>query len=188
MLKNTQNHVLQHAYLLEKSSNIRYLFVSLRYIKTLRDNIMSGFSHDLEPKEITSKLYRKVNFENITNSGELCTSTENSVKLIGTGEVCYIFDSKKRTGMYDDKDADAGKNFGYDEFRTEIDLTEECPYIVYPNSWDEIIETITESDERFDTDEDPMVWIYNLEELSIGQVISERDYRESTKDTIDFNW
>ena len=136
---------------------------------------MNGFSQDLEATKKTTRLFRKVNGDNFINEGELCFSTENSVELIGAGDFCIVLESSEYTGMWADGDADAGKNFGYDEFRVEFsqeELLEKIEYIVVPNEW-------MDSDLDFEaTDyiesEDPAVWIDNLE--NYGNVIAERDY------------
>ena len=138
---------------------------------------MSGFGKTLEETKITSKLYRKVSADNMMNEGELCTSTENSTKLIGVGDFCLVYESKERLGSYTNMDADAGKNFGYDEFRTEL-YTSDVSFIIYPDFWNDEID-----EELYDTDKDPMVWISNLEDAGFI-LISESQANEN----IIFNW
>ncbi len=110
------------------------------------------------------------------NSGELCTSTEISVQLTAQGQFCLVYASKEYTGLYAEGDADAGRNFGYDEFRVEL-TPADIDLIVVPNSWDDDID-----EDLQDTDKDPYVWIENLRE--IAPVIFEKDHEGD----IDFNF
>lgn len=131
---------------------------------------MNGFSQDLQETTLTSKLYRKVSFDNLTNYGELCCSTSNSSELSSHGELCLVFAEKQYTGYYVDGDADAGKNFGYDEFRVELD-PDDADWLVYPDS--------LEDDEDFNFD----VFI------DLGFVaISETNYKQRFNDNINFNF
>ena len=131
---------------------------------------MNGFSQDLQETTLTTKLYRKVGFNNLTNGGELCCSTANSSTLSSHGELCLVFAEKEYAGYYVDGDADAGKNFGYDEFRVELNA-EEADWLVYPDS--------LEDDEDFDFD--------TFIDLGFA-AISETRYKARFNETIDFNF
>ena len=131
---------------------------------------MNGFGKDLKEKTFTTKLYRKVGFDNLTNFGELCCSSSNSIELSSHGELCLVFAEKEYTGYHVDGDADAGKNFGYDEFRVELDSTD-ADWLVYPDS--------LENDEDFDFD----VFI----DLGFA-AISETEYRKRFNENINFNF
>lgn len=131
-----------------------------------------AFGSDLKQKTINTRLYRKVNGSNFIKDGEHCFSTESSSELISAGDFCLVFEKKSYEGMYDDKDADAGKDFGYDEFRVEMsrdELIENIEVIVVPNSWNNDID-----ESLHGTDEDPMEWIENLSEF--GKVIFESEF------------
>ena len=119
---------------------------------------MSGFGKTLKETKLNLKLYRKVSSANMMNEGLLCTSTEKSDTLIGAGDFCLVYEAKERIGLYTCMDADAGKNFGYDEFRTEL-TKEDVDYIIYPDFWDDDV-----NEELHDTEKDPQVWISNLED------------------------
>lgn len=131
---------------------------------------MNGFSKDIQQTTIITKLYRKVGFENLTNTGELCCSTSNSCELSSHGELCLVFAEKKYTGCYVDGDADAGKNFGYDEFRVELDPID-ADWVVYPDS--------LENDEDFDFD--------LFSDLGF-RAISETEYKKRFNEKINFNF
>ena len=124
---------------------------------------MSGFGKDLTQDKIETRLFRKVCFENFNNDGELCFSTENSIKLIARGEFAFVLEKNIYEGMYDDKDTDAGKYYGYDEFRVEFnninDIISKLENIVIPDSWQEEIDN-----ENFEgeADEDPAEWVENI--------------------------
>ncbi len=142
---------------------------------------MNGFGQDLKKATQQTILFRKVSGVNFLNFGELCFSTEKSAQLIGAGEFCLVLEKAEYSGVYAEGDADAGKNFGYDEFRVEMtqdELTESITNIVVPNSWyDDIDESL------YDSDQDPMVWIDNIEtELNLsGICISESDFNSEIK-------
>lgn len=134
-----------------------------------------AFGKDLKKETKKTRLYRKVTGTSFLKYGELCFSTEESTMLIGRGEFCIVLEEKEYSGMYDNKDADAGKDFGYDEFRvflTEEELISKIECIVVPNWWEDDIE-----EELYDTDKDPMVWIDNLSEF--GKVVFEKDFKTS---------
>jgi len=135
---------------------------------------MTGFGKQLKQAEITTKLFRKVDGSNL-HEGELCVSTENSVSLICHGEFCLVFRAEKRKGLYFNGDADAGKNFGYDEFRSDLTYSDvEC--VVFPDSWlDE-----SECEE----------WINNIDsELNIStEFLTESEYKEQYNSELDFNF
>jgi hypothetical protein len=135
---------------------------------------MSGFSTQLEKKEITGKLFRKVDGMNL-KEGQLCTSTENSVSLISHGEFCLVYRDSKRDGLFFNGDADAGKNFGYDEFRTEVDFSDVL-CVVFPDSWLDN----SECDE----------WINNIDSaLNIStDFLTESEYKQEYKSNLDFNF
>jgi len=137
---------------------------------------MNGFSQDLEETTMTTMLFRKVSSENMLRAGELCFSTEKSFTLSSHGEFCLVIDSAEFTGMYAECDADAGKNFGYDEFRVEFDredLIDAIHYIVVPEDW------------FSEENEEASEWIENLSEY--GWVISPEKFKAITKIEIDFN-
>lgn len=137
---------------------------------------MQAFGKSLKETTLTVMLFRKANSKNVLNSGQLCTSTANSVQLTSQGDFCLVYEEKQRTGMYAEGDADAGRNFGYDEFRVEL-TPEDISFIVVPNSWDDEID-----EDLQDTDEDPYLWIENLRE--IAPVIFEKEFDGN----IDFNF
>jgi hypothetical protein len=101
-----------------------------------------AFGKDLEKKIINDILFHKCSFYNcisfLTNVGEfengrgLCTSTLSGSEKLAEGQFCIVFKKEKRKGLYDTKDTDAGKYFGYDEFRTTDKITKEyIDYIVF---------------------------------------------------------
>ena len=87
---------------------------------------MNGFGKDLKNKIINTKLYRKTTVNSLLSfeSGELCFSTENSVSLINQGEIAIVLEKDNYNGNFVDGDADAGRNYGYDEFRLEMSRKE----------------------------------------------------------------
>lgn len=92
-------------------------------------------------------------------------------------------EEKEYSGKYTDKDADAGKNFGYDEFRIEMsrdELLNNIDFIVVPNTW--VDSEMDEKASDYLEENDPLVWIDNLSEY--GRVIAERDF----SGTINFNF
>lgn len=134
---------------------------------------MNGFGKDLTSETKSTQLFRKVDFNNFQNEGELCFSTENSVELSSHGEFCLVLEKAEYNGVYANGDADAGKNFGYDEFRvkmTEEELFAKVDFIIVPNHWWDAME-----DENYEAKEgqDPYEWIETLQ--SFGRVIAERD-------------
>ena len=142
-----------------------------------------SFGSTLSTTTLTTTLYRKVDADNFLASGELCFSTSNSASLISHGTFCIALEKGEYTGEYTDRDADAGKNFGYDEFRVSLEQDEliaRLDAIIVPDSWyDDVDEDIQ------DTDQDPFTWIQNLEDY--GRVISETEAREEGH-TVDFNF
>lgn len=133
-----------------------------------------AFGQDLIETTIKTRLFRKVSDMNFLKDGEHCFSTSSSHSLISVGTFCLILEEKEYTGKYDDKDADAGKNFGYDEFRVEMsrnELLSNIDYIVVPNSW--VDSEMNENDEDYLEENDPFFWIENLSQF--GQVIAERN-------------
>lgn len=122
---------------------------------------MSGFGKNLTKETIKTKLFRKVSFDNYTDIRELCFSTEKSISLIGQGDFAIVLESQEYTGCYDEKDADAGKNYGYDEFRVEISNYHQIENIIVPDWWIEAI-----NDENFegadDPEKDPYIWVENI--------------------------
>lgn len=140
-----------------------------------------AFGQNLETQTINTRLFRKVNASNLFKANnEYCFSTANSTKLIAHGEFAIVLKEEEYTGAYDSQDADAGKNFGYDEFRvvlTKEELISKIECIVVPDSWNDEIDA-----ELYDTDKDPMVWIENLREYSVVVFVSETDYN------VDFNF
>tara|TARA_R110000822_G_scaffold128195_37_gene264001 strand:- start:3052 stop:3528 length:477 start_codon:yes stop_codon:yes gene_type:complete len=148
--------------------------------------IESGFGHDLVKTTLNTRLFRKASSHNLfgsRNGGEIIFSTEDSVSLIGRGDFCVVLNRGEYTGLYDDKDADAGKNYGYDEFRIRMskdEYTDKIEYIVCPDWWVDV--EIDADDPNYDPSSDPYEWIENLSE--IGPVIPEREF----EGTIDFNW
>lgn len=63
--------------------------------------------------------------QNYNKNDLLCCSTKSSLQLIskyGEDNVVIIFKKKKRKGYYSEKDIDAKKYFGYDEFRTKFKM------------------------------------------------------------------
>lgn len=147
----------------------------------------TGFGQGLKETTMECTLARKVSFENLQNFGELCFSTlENSVELIGTGELCIVLKKAVRTGMYYDGDADAGKNFGYDEFRVYFDsfeeIVEEIEYVVIPDYWEEDIE-----EENYDNPEkDPEVWKDSINTLLNTSDICISESRANLQTRINF--
>lgn len=136
-----------------------------------------AFGTDLKQETKTTRLYRKVNSNNFLKSGQHCFSTDASISLIHAGEFCLVLKKNTYNGMYDNKDADAGKNFGYDEFRVELsesELIEAIELIVVPDWWEDDID-----EDLYDTDKDPMVWIDNLS--NYGKVIFEKDFSGQVK-------
>lgn len=134
-----------------------------------------AFGTQLKAATIETKLYRKVSSINFLKSGELCFSTDSSVTLIGAGDFCIVLEKDSYTGMHDSQDADAGKNFGYDEFRIELtqnELLSKIEYIVVPNEWVDSEMDISADDYNAETD--PYEWIENLSQYGI--VIPIRDF------------
>jgi hypothetical protein len=134
-----------------------------------------AFGKDLVLAQINTKLFRKVSGMNFLKDGEHCFSTEKSTKLISHGEFCIVLEEKDYTGLYDDKDADAGKDFGYDEFRVEMskeELLNNIEFIVVPNWW--VDSEMDENDDDYLEEKDPLFWIDNLSDY--GRVVSEREY------------
>ena len=143
---------------------------------------MSGFGNDLKQEQKITALFRKVSGGNIFRSeeAEYCFSTAASSKLIAAGDFAIVLCSKEYSGLYDCKDADAGKDFGYDEFRvimSKAELLENIDVIVVPDSWNDDID-----ESLFETDKDPMVWIDNLS--NYGKVVFESDAQFD----VDFNF
>ena len=135
---------------------------------------MSGFGKNLEKQIISDRLFRKVDGNNL-HEGNLCTSTEKSVSLISHGEFCLVFRAESRKGLYFNGDADAGKNFGYDEFRVDLSYNDiEC--VVYPDAWLDN----PEAEE----------WLNNIDnELNIStNYFSESEFKEIYNNNIDFNF
>lgn len=92
---------------------------------------MNGFSQDLEKKTVSGKLFHSCTLEgalsllNMYNDQlALCCSTEESDELFGR-EIVLVFEPGTYSGEYCFFDADAGKSYGYDEFR----LTGQLPNI-----------------------------------------------------------
>ena len=126
----------------------------------------------LEKTRVSTRLYRKVDGENMLHSGELCFSTPESVELISHGDFCLVLREQEYSGLYFDGDIDAGKNFGYDEFRvkmTEEELKAAIEVIIVPDWWEDDIE-----EDLHDTEEDPYVWMENLREY--GRVLTEGEW------------
>jgi hypothetical protein len=87
---------------------------------------MSGFGKDLRKKEYTGKVFHKCSIESAYNllnnfnyDRSFSCSTPESHNLAG-GSVCFVF-NVNGCYEYDNKDTDAGKNFGYDEIRITFD-------------------------------------------------------------------
>lgn len=139
-----------------------------------------AFGNNLQQETKTTKLFRKVNSNNFLKSGEHCFSTNESICLIAAGEFAIVLREDAYEGLHDSQDADAGKNFGYDEFRVELsesELIEAIEAIVVPNWWEDDID-----EDLYDTDKDPMVWIDNLR--NYGKVVFEKDVDYN----VDFNF
>lgn len=98
---------------------------------------MNGFSQDFATATITGRLFRKADMANFIREGELCFSTEKSIQLIGQGNIALVIEPGNYEGEYVDGDGDAGKNYGYDEFRVEFtreSLQAAIEAIVIPDS------------------------------------------------------
>lgn len=143
-----------------------------------------AFGQNMIERTIETRLFRKVSPQNMFRAGEVIFSTEKySTKLIGRGDMCLVLELDKYEGLWYDGDADNGRNFGYDEFRVEInkiDLFSKLEYIVVPNSW--VDSELDPTDDNYDLTKDPQEWIENLSE--VGIVIAERDFDGK----IDFNF
>lgn len=135
-----------------------------------------GFGKGLVQKTIKTQLFRKVSGMNFLKDGEHCFSTSSSSSLISHGEFCIVLKESDYAGMYYDGDADAGKNFGYDEFRVEMsrsELLKNLDYIVVPNDWSDT--------------EEGQDWIDNLADY--GFVVSEDRFRSHEPNIrINFNF
>ena len=139
-----------------------------------------AFSQNLQKRTINTRLFRKVSGGNFLKDGEHCFSTESSSMLISRGDFCFVLVEKEYSGMYDSQDADAGRNFGYDEFRVKMskeNLVQQIEAIVVPNWWGKDID-----EDLYDTEDDPMVWMDNLS--NYGKVIFEKDFQT----TVNFNF
>jgi hypothetical protein len=142
-----------------------------------------AFGHDLIETVMTTQLFRKVSGMNFLKDGEHCFSTPSSSALISHGEFCIVLEEKEYSGQYTDKDADAGKDFGYDEFRIEMSrekLLNNIDFIVVPNAW--VDSEMDEKASDYLEENDPLVWIDNLAEYA--RVISEREFTG----TMNFNF
>lgn len=112
-----------------------------KIFKAIRED---AFGNDLEETTIEGKLFHKCSFEecvyflekvdSFKNDRGLCTSTKEGSEKLAEGQCCIVFKGVKRDGLYDNKDTDAGKYFGYDEFRT-IDKIEHdyIEYLIFPD-------------------------------------------------------
>lgn len=86
---------------------------------------MNGFGKDLKQKKYTGKLYHSCTVDGLANllfdyNGESVNfSTEASTKLFGR-ECVIVINVENIDGLYAPFDADAGKNYGYDEFRAKF--------------------------------------------------------------------
>lgn len=92
-----------------------------------------AFGKGLYNVEITGTIYHSTTIdgaydivENYRDDRPTCCSTPNSQKLIDKGYDGVVLEYKVngKKGLYTPYDADAGKNYGYDEFRTNLDNME----------------------------------------------------------------
>ena len=84
---------------------------------------MNGFSQNMEKRIYTGQAYHSCTLEGLTSllnsfnpEMPICCSTPDSSRLFGR-ECVVIFTLKNIEAEYDNQDADAGKNYGYDELR-----------------------------------------------------------------------
>lgn len=112
-----------------------------KIFKTIRED---AFGKDLKEATIEDKLFHKCWFDecmsflekvnNSTTDRGLCTSTKEGSEKLADGQCCIVFKDTKRNGFYDNKDTDAGKYFGYDEFRTIDKITHNyIEYLIFPD-------------------------------------------------------
>ena len=131
-----------------------------------------AFGQGWVEKTISSRLFRKVSSEKPITAGNLCFSTEDSIRLIERGDFCLVLEAKERTGLFFDGDADSGINTGYDEFRYAIEDLSEIECIVVPNEW--VDSEMDVDSEGYNQDNDPQEWIENLSQY--GLVVAVRDF------------
>ena len=92
---------------------------------------MNGFGKDLEEKTIEGRIFHSCTLEGLNNliqnfatEQAICCSTEASTRLFGR-EMVVVFEAKEYTGTHTEGDADAGKDYGYDEFRVNFSSIED---------------------------------------------------------------
>lgn len=91
---------------------------------------MEGFGKGFELKKYSGKLYHSCTIEGLSdllfdyNGENVCFSTDASTKLFGR-ECVIVLSVENIEGLYTPYDADAGKNYGWDEFRCSFQVNME---------------------------------------------------------------
>jgi len=102
-----------------------YLKSNFRYIDNKTSKI-EGYGKGLRDVIHTGRIFHSCTLEGLANllnnrsDIETSFSTGTSTKLFGR-EMVIVLKDKERKGKYTPYDSDAGKNYGYDEFRTKFD-------------------------------------------------------------------
>jgi len=126
---------------------------------------MTGFNQDSENKKYSGTLYHSASLEGLVellNSPnydlELSCSTENSTRLFGR-ECVLVMKVENEEGGYTPFDSDAGKNYGWDEFRFNINenFRSKISHVILSprlqKIWDE---------EDWDEDEEELELLYEI--------------------------
>jgi predicted RNA methylase len=96
----------------------------IKYLEDTSQDI-SGFGKSLKKASYSGELFHSATLDGLDellhsgNYGTINTFTENSTDIFGR-EITVRFLPKYREGLYTPYDADAGKNYGYDEFRVDV--------------------------------------------------------------------
>lgn len=98
---------------------------------------MNGFGKEFEGVEKDCILYHSTNISGAAyfifgGTRSLCCSTPDSSWLMSR-EVVIVFEPRPRMGVYTPFDGDAGKNFGWDEFRPDDIGPDEIDEIILPD-------------------------------------------------------
>ena len=122
---------------------------------------MNGFGQELETKTIGGRIFHSCTLEgidfllqNFTPGRAISCSTSDSTKLFGRGMV-IVLEDREWVGDYTPYDADAGKNYGWDEFRVRFKSLEEfvdaIDSIIVPIGWVDAWEQAWEDEESADS-------------------------------------
>ena len=123
---------------------------------------MNGFGKDFEKTTLNEELYHSATFEGLENllynnrqDYPVCTSTGVSARFMDR-DLVVVFSEKERTGDYTSFDADAGKDYGYDEFRVCVDI-EDIEEVQLNDSLFSIWESDESDDEEIEAIYDSMI-------------------------------